>query len=410
MAGSKSTDQSNSKTIGLGIGSSNRSVFDLIVVGAGPGGSNAAAAALRHGLSVAQVDRYRFPRVKPCGGGVTMKSSKALGLDPLPAMRGEFSEVEVNIWRRKRNRFGSPPSVLLRMVVRSQFDSCLVSQNLRMPGFQFFDDERVLDISYDGRFRVRTARRTLLGRQLVGADGVYSVVNRFFPIGHPKGHAVAIEVTLRRDEATLPVETPPCFDIGAIEPGYGWVFPKDDHWNVGLYALAKSKNLRQQLTSYIAAKGFGVKIDPLATSVAQRFPYGGYRVSLPAVPVYLVGDAGGFGDAFTGEGIYHALESGRIAGETAHDCLAGRVGHQAYYQRLRRSVLADTFITYNFARRFYRDLDRAAALVGNRAIWQPLLRGYTAGVPLAESLKQGGWFWFVSAVARLPHLFLAARG
>ena len=67
---------------------------------------------------------------------------------------------------------------------------------LEIDRFQFFDDERVLDISYDGLFCVRTAKRTLLGRQLVGADGAYSVVNRVFSIGRPKGYAVAVEVTL----------------------------------------------------------------------------------------------------------------------------------------------------------------------------------------------------------------------
>src|SRR5215216_5343494 len=105
--------------------------YDLIVVGAGPGGSNAAAVALQHGLSVAQVDRYEFPRVKPCGGGVTMKSCHALRLDLGPALRGEFNGVEVNAWRRRVNRFTHPSSTLLRMVVRSEFDSWLVSQNLK---------------------------------------------------------------------------------------------------------------------------------------------------------------------------------------------------------------------------------------------------------------------------------------
>jgi geranylgeranyl reductase family protein len=366
-------------------------VFDLIVVGAGPGGSNAAAVALRHGLSVAQLDRYRFPRVKPCGGGVTMKSWNALRLDPLAVVRAEFSEVEVNVWQRSQNRFSHPPAPLLRTVVRSQFDDYLVSQNLKTPGFRFFDDERVVDVRYDGRFRIRTAKRTLFGRQLVGADGAYSMVNRVFSIGRPKGHAVAVEVTLRRDQASLPVEPPPSFDIGAIERGYGWVFPKDDHWNVGLYTLGKSKTLRQQLMSYVAAKGFQVKADPLVTFEAHRFPYGGYRVSLPKLPVYLVGDAGGFGDALTGEGIYHALESGRIAGETAYDYLAGKQGHRGYYRRLRRSVLADTFVTYQAARAFYRNLDRAAALVENSLVWRPMIRGYAAGITLAEVLRRGGW-------------------
>lgn len=365
--------------------------FDLIVVGAGPGGSNAAAVALGHGLSVAQVDRYKFPRVKPCGGGVTIKSSNALSLDPLPALRGAFNDVEVNVWQKKVNRFTHRPSPLLRMVVRSQFDEWLVAQNLKTTRFQFFDDERVLDIAYDGLFRVRTAKQMLLGRQLVGADGAYSLVNRVFSIGRPKGYAVAVEVTLRRDQATLPVETPPCFDVGAIDSGYGWVFPKDDHWNVGLYTLGKGKSLREQLTAYIAAKGFQLNTDPLATFQAHRFPYGGYRVSPPKVPVYLVGDAGGFGDALTGEGIYQALESGRIAGETSHDWLAGRVNDQAYYRRLRRSVLADTFITYHVSRRFYRNMDKALTVLADPFVSRPLVEGYAAGATLAESIKRTGW-------------------
>ena len=181
--------------------------FDLIVVGAGPGGSNAAAVALRRGLSVGQLERYRFPRVKPCGGGVTMKSWNALRLDPLAVVRSEFAEVEINVWRRSRNRFSHPPAPLLRTVVRSQFDDHLVSQNLKASGFQFFDHERVVDIEYDGKFRVHTAKQTLVGRQLVGADGAYSIVNRVFAIGRPRGYAVAVEVTLRRDQATLPVES-----------------------------------------------------------------------------------------------------------------------------------------------------------------------------------------------------------
>jgi menaquinone-9 beta-reductase len=368
------------------------SIFDVIVVGGGPGGSNAATVALRRGLSVAQVDRCKFPRVKPCGGGFTIKSSVALQHDLSPVLRGEHSDVEVNLWQRKARRFSAAPSPLLRMVLRPQFDSWLVTRNLESSRFHFFEDERVLDISYDRQFRVRTTKQTLLGQHLVGADGAYSLVNRQFAIARPKGFAVAVEVTLRRDQAALPAELPPCFDVGAIDAGYGWVFPKDDHWNVGLYSLRKSRTLREQLVSYIRAKGFQTQSDPLETFEAHRFPYGGYKLSLPEAPVYLVGDAGGFGDGLTGEGIYHALESGRIAGETIHDCLAGTTGHQAYYRRLKRSVLADTFVTYHVARAFYRNVDRAMALLENSFISRPLLRGYATGITLAQSIKRVGWF------------------
>jgi geranylgeranyl reductase family protein len=376
-------------------------VFDVIVVGAGPGGSNAAAVALRHGLTVAQIDRHKFPRLKPCAGGITIKSGNALQFDLQSEIRGESRAIEFNVWHRRTNRFTRPATALLRMVSRPEFDNWLVSENLKARQFQFFDHERVLDITYDGVFQVRTSKQTLRGRQLVGADGAYSVVNKLFPVTRPKGFAVAAEVMLRRDEATLPVETPPCFDFGAIDSGYGWVFPKADHWNVGLYTLGKGKSLRERIATYIAEKGFRVASDPLATFAAHLFPYGGYRVTRPKAPVYIVGDAGGFGDAITGEGIYHALESGRIAGETINDCLSGKVGHAAYYQRLRRSVLLDTFVTYHVSQEFYRNVARSVTILENPFVWRPLVQGYADGVTFSRSVMKGLWF-LSKAIALRP--------
>lgn len=330
--------------------------------------------------------------MKPCGGGVTIKSCNALPFDLSPALRGESSEIEFNVWEKRQNRFTRRSTALLRMVVRPEFDNWLVSENLKQNGFQFFDDERVLDVSHDdGLFSVRTSDRILRGRQLVGADGAYSIVNKLFRVTQPKGFATAVEVTLRRDEATLPEATPPCFDFGAIASGYGWVFPKDDHWNVGVYTLSKNRNLRQALLTYIEKKGFRVTSDPLATFEAHRFPYGGYRVNVPKAPVYVVGDAGGFGDPIMGEGIYHAIESGKIAGETVADCLAGTVGPEAYYERLKPSVLMDTFVTYYVAKEFYRNPDKALTILENPFIWRPFVQGYADGATFSRSIARAWW-------------------
>src|SRR5262245_1861515 len=79
--------------------------YDLIVVGAGPGGSSAAAAALRAGLSVAQLDAARFPRVKPCAGGLTPKAVRALAVPLDPSLVGAFAEFEFNAWQGARTRY-----------------------------------------------------------------------------------------------------------------------------------------------------------------------------------------------------------------------------------------------------------------------------------------------------------------
>lgn len=365
--------------------------FDVIVVGGGPGGSSAAAAALRRGLTVAQIDRYRFPRVKPCGGGVTIKSTNALPADLAVPFHGESRSLEFNVWQKRQNRFTRASTTLLRMVVRPEFDNWFVSENAKRPGFQFFDDERVLELTFDGTFTVRTSKRVLHARHLVGADGAYSMVNKQYRVTAPKGFAVAVEVALRRDQAELSAEIAPSFDFGAIGRGYGWVFPKDDHWNVGLYTLDKNKSLREELVAYITKKGFRVRGDPLATFAAHQFPYGGYRIAIPDAPVYIVGDAGGFGDPIMGEGIYHALESGRIAGETIADCVDGRASPAAYYERLKPSVLMDTFVTYLVSREFYRNVDKALTILENPFLWRPIAQGYAAGATFSRSITNAAW-------------------
>ena len=76
--------------------------FDLIIVGAGPGGSNAAAVALDARLRVLQVDSARFPRVKPCAGGVTLNIVNRTFR--IAAPRAMATAIEINIPRSGRER------------------------------------------------------------------------------------------------------------------------------------------------------------------------------------------------------------------------------------------------------------------------------------------------------------------
>ena len=314
--------------------------------------------------------------MKPCAGGVTAKAAAALvhGLDPLSSLR--FNAIEFNIWRRRTNRFGHAGPVL-HTVCRPEFDNDLVRRNLAHDRFRFMDGCRALRVEYDGRFRVTTTKGDLVARQLVGADGAYSVVNRTFRVASPRALATAIEVNLPRGVGDAAV---PCLDYGAIDQGYGWVFPKPDHLSVGLYTVSpRTRHIRAQFLAYLRSKGLAVVDDLLPQLEGFRVPIGGFRLRVPAYPVYVVGDAGGFADALTGEGIYSALESGRLAGEAAVDVACGRNTHRAYYRRLWRSVLSDTALSYFSAQHFYKDLDRGFRVLENPLVWRPLVEGAAAG-------------------------------
>ena len=382
--------------------------FDLIIVGAGPGGSNAASVALDAGLRVAQLDAAAFPRVKPCAGGITLKAVGALR-SPLDASACQtFSEMECNLWGRRRNRFAHP-LVLMRTVCRPEFDNRLVQTNLRRRNFTFMDGQRVLDVAYDGHFVVRTRAGSVTGTQLIGADGAYSLVNRIFKIAAPRTLATAVEINIPRNGRETLRHDVPCLDFGAVPQGYGWVFPKHDHWSAGLYTLSRrTPNIRDALTGYLRAKGL-LSGDRLPAGMeAFRIPIGGFRLRTPSCPVYVTGDAGGFADALTGEGIYAALESGRLAGEAAVDVASGRGRHQAYYRRLWRSVLGDTALSYVVAKQFYRDLDRGMTWLEHPLAWHSLVEGAARGATFAECISKGAAFVVRSRARRMPGIGPAA--
>ncbi len=372
---------------------------DVIIVGAGPGGSNAARIALDGGLSVVQIDAQRFPRVKPCAGGVTRKAERALALDLMPSVRAKSNTIEFNVWKKRTNRF-TDQDTLVSFVCRSEFDNDLVRQNRERGRFEFFDGERVERIAYDGVFRVETSKRVLTGKQLVGADGAYSVVNRRFGIARPRALATALEVNIDRGRLTAWDESVPCVNYGAVPQGYGWIFPKDDHLSIGLYTLApKTDRLRERLVEYLASKGALPSGRPLDGLEAHRIPVGGYQLKTPLAPVYLVGDAAGLADALTGEGIYYALESGRLAGETLCAVAAGHASHRAYYSRLWRTVLADTALTYALAIPFTKNPDSAMRLLEIPLVWRPLTYGYSRGATFTGCVLRGAAY-FAASLAR----------
>lgn len=374
--------------------------FDIIIVGAGPAGSNAAAVALDAGLRVVQIDGARFPRVKPCAGGVTLKAAAALRYSLDPSVCRSFNAIEFNLWNRRRNRF-THPGPILHTVCRPAFDNRLVNENLGRRNFTFMEGRMVRGVQYDRRFVVRTDAGAVTGTQLIGADGAYSVVNRTFRIAAPRALATAVEINIPHSGGATPSDSVPCLDYGAVPHGYGWVFPKDDHWSVGLYTLCpRTADVRQRLSTYIHSKGLP-GID-LARMEAFRIPVAGFRLRTPACPVYVVGDAGGFADALTGEGIYYALESGRLAGEVAVDVACGRDRHDAYYRRLWSSVLCDTAISYALARPFYRDVDRGMAILEHPLVWRPLIEGTARGATFGESLLKGAAYLVRSWARDLP--------
>ncbi len=298
----------------------------MIVVGAGPAGSTAAFRLATEGARVVVLDRQRFPRDKPCGGGVTVRGARLLPFSIDPVVERVVDRINVTMGHHGPRRDVTAGSPLVYMTQRRRLDHFLIDQAIAA-GVDFRDSTRVRAIDiHPGGVRVRTDHGTITAAVLVGADGANGVTRAALGAPEPS-YAVALEGNLPRGASGFDdrdYETAALLEFATVPGGYGWIFPKADHTNFGVGGwLSEGPRLRAHLDELCAAHG--VTLGDLEHLRGHRLPIrrAGTPIAIPRA--VLVGDAAGLVDPFSGDGMYEAFLSSKIAAETITDLLAGEV-------------------------------------------------------------------------------------
>jgi geranylgeranyl reductase family protein len=319
-------------------------VHDVVIVGAGPAGAAVASRLHQHGVrDVVVLDRYDFPRDKPCGGGLTGHIDEALAAVDLqltvPSVASPAATVRFGRFERTVT-MGRP----VRVIRRVEFDASLVAQvqakgvevrtGVAVDGLAVAGDHVQLALGGGGQ---------LAARIVVGADGAASVVRK-----HLTGNAKALPHRLFMAE--LPVAAAPprddamVYDFTAMADGlrgYVWLFPvAGGRVNVGLMHYPSSRRggpeLLALLRKHLAPYGVA-----LPAKGSRGWPVWGYHPSAPvsAPRLITVGDAAGI-DGLTGEGIAVAMEQAQVAGDAVARALtSGDVGFAGYRRALRKAVV-----------------------------------------------------------------------
>jgi geranylgeranyl reductase family protein len=298
-------------------------MYDVIVAGGGPAGSTAARECAARGLDVLLLDRADFPRDKPCGGAVSLRAARLLPFDLTPVVERVVYEVRLSRGGPKRVFCGRSSEPLALLTRRSRLDAFLVERACAAgatwrPGTALREVECT-----PGRVVVRAGAACFEARTLVAADGANGPTARLAGLAGGRRLAVAYEGNLA-PPGGLPARWEACFgfDAGVLPGGYGWIFPKGDHLNLGLGGWQPlAPLLRDRLEDLACAYGF----DPAALVERRGFhlPFRTPEAPLAAGNVLLVGDAAGLVDPFNGEGIYGAFRSGRAAAEAIGAYLGG---------------------------------------------------------------------------------------
>ena len=309
--------------------------YDSVIVGAGPSGSTAARELAARGGRVLLLDRARFPRDKPCGGGVVVSAAALLPFDLAPVTERTVTGFRVTYRRGSsfQRAFDRP---LVYMTQRRHLDAWLVEHAITA-GATFQDDRRVTTIDFEnGGVCVRfPGGDSVEAVTLIGADGANGVVRT--ALGLPRLRtAVALEANVSGVPALWKERLG--LDLGSIAGGYGWVFPKGDHCNLGVGGWpVTGPALRRDLDAYAASEGF----DPVSLHslrghlLTLRDPNSVLAVGC----VVMVGDAAGLIDPLSGEGIGNAIRSGSFAAAEIGRFLDGDVAHlDGYAQTIHREI------------------------------------------------------------------------
>lgn len=331
-------------------------LYDIAVIGAGPAGSTAAKSCAVRGLKTLCLDRRAFPRPKTCGGGITTAALNTIGF-PLPGQMVLSQIRNLQSFFQDKSVRISHPRAFMVIADRSVFDNFLMERAIEA-GVEFRQRENVTGLTRENNHLViRTQTGSYQARAIIGADGVHSTTAKLAGIpGRHQKCALCLSVEVPANPGKVEKESIKIF-YDLLPQGYGWIFPKGDRLSVGLGCFKSSYgNLRKGLQT-LAAR---TRLDLPDTVRGHYIPYGGQTRECVADGIILAGDAAGFTDPFTGEGIRFAIISGMLAGETLWNCsrhglppnkknLAGYVNkcQQAFLRDLRYSyMLSKTFFAF----------------------------------------------------------------
>jgi len=309
--------------------------FDVIVVGAGPAGSTAAKLLGEAGISTLLLDKSAFPRDKPCGGGISARV-----IQRFPYLESALASIPVN-WVNKVY-LESPAGFsvdyrsdvpLYLMIRRCDFDNLLFS--LARKHVVFRAPALVRKVVFDTGGATVTAEvdgepRDYECKLVLGCDGANSIVARGSGLrtgSVQADYAIDMMEETPYEELSLP-ERDRMYVYYRIRShyGYGYVFPKTNHVNLGVgfkldYYLSK---LRGEHYAHHASFVDGLASKQLIAGRSNRanfrafpLPISGPLPRTSTDRVLLSGDAGGFVNALTAEGIYYAMVSGEHAARTA---------------------------------------------------------------------------------------------
>ena len=301
------------------------SLYDCIIVGAGPAGASAAYHLSRRGHEVLILEKAALPRYKPCGGGVSPQVAEWFDFDFEPVISQKVTRARYT-WN-----LGEAIEIDLKapiwMVRRSEFDHYLVQQAQKI-GTRLLDQTKATGIEFvsDGqkdRWQVMTSEgETFEGTYLIAADGGRGPMAKWLGFGDRRASiAGAIEIEPKGAVENSHVVH---FEFGLLKNGYVWNFPKKDGYSIGSGVFRTDRRKGRDLVAPMAeyAQGFGIDGEAEPKFGHPVYIWNGNQ-RLHTQNAVLAGEAACIVDPLTAEGIRPSIFTGIKAAEAVDSAITG---------------------------------------------------------------------------------------
>ncbi len=327
--------------------------YDVAVVGTGPAGCVAAIHLARSGVSVALIDKATLPRYKTCGGGVVGRALRLFPVDITPAVSRECHRAELNLLDANLHYSCRREYPIVSMTMRDALDSLLTKAAVDA-GATLLAPLEIRGFQANKNCLLETSNGNLTARFVVAADGATGPLSRAAG-WQPNTNAIpALEYeVVVAAEVFERFALSARFDFGIVPHGYAWVFPKKSHLSIGVLSTRRGRaGLHTYVDNYLRQLGIH------STESVQRHGY-----VIPVRPVartfvgnrtLLVGDAAGFVDPVTAEGISFAALSGRLAADAiVRGGMEELRVRRFYHASLRENILPELRAARLLARLLY---------------------------------------------------------
>lgn len=309
--------------------------FDVIVVGAGPAGSSAAFFLGKNGFKVLLLDKERFPRSKTCSGGISPRSLKIL--EEIISLKTFETN---NIQKIIGVKLFSPNGAMLEgtipktedysdygyVIPRIVLDKMLLESAISSDNNTKFINEDVVDLVVHDDFvkGVKTHKNIFESKIVILANGINSEISKRFGFLEFNPELI-LHTILQHFEGIQEIHTHiEIYYEKNLLPAYFWFFPEGQgKANVGLGMWGNKKGDSNLTTIFndliIKHKNIYKRLNPASSKKIEYWPirFRNFNSKTYDNGILVSGDAAGFTNPLTGEGIYYALESGKLAAKTA---------------------------------------------------------------------------------------------